>query len=65
MTGLHESVGLVSWGKINLFHCGNTETKQQKYVEENTTAGDPFNTPLQLTCWKYKKMDKGGLEDGK
>lgn len=65
MRGLCENIDLVLWGKINLFHYGNTETRQQKYAGDNTTAGDPVNTPLQLKCWKYKDMDKGGLEDGK
>lgn len=64
MTGLCENVDLVLWGKINLFHYGNTETRQQKYAGETTTAGDPVNTSLQLECWKYK-VDKGRLEDGK
>lgn len=65
MTGLCENAVLVLWGKINLFHYGNTETGQQKYAGQSTTAGDPVNTLLQLKCWKYKEMDKGGLKDGK
>lgn len=65
MTGLRKNVGLVPWGKINPFHYGNTETRQQKYAGESTTAGDPVDTPWQLKHWKYKEMDKGGLEDGK
>lgn len=65
MTGLCENVGLVPRGKRNLFHYGNTETRQEKYAGESTTAGHPVNTPLQLKCWKYKEMDKGELEDRK
>lgn len=41
------------------------KTRQQKYAGESTTAGDPVDTPRQLKHWKYKEMDKRGLEDGK
>lgn len=44
MTGLHENVGLVPWGKRNLFHYGNTETRLQNYAGESTTSGNPVDT---------------------
>lgn len=32
---------------------------------ESPAGGEPVNMPVQLKCWKYKELDKGGLEDGK